>query len=70
MCLECTKFGRKRDIFSERFEDLLCTYYFVGGMSEAVSLFRKIPILRKFAESKRIFCLRIGEILLNMQATW
>lgn len=39
-------------------------------MSEAVSLFRKIPILCKFAESKRIFCLRIGEILLNMQATW
>lgn len=39
-------------------------------MSEVVSLFRKIPILHKFAESKRIFCLRIGEILLNMQATW
>ena len=39
MCLDCTKFGRKRDIFSERFEDLLRTYYFVGGMPEAVSLF-------------------------------
>ncbi len=26
-------------IFSERFEDLLRTYYFVGGMPEAVSLF-------------------------------
>ena len=29
----------KGTIFSERFEDLLRTYYFVGGMPEAVSLF-------------------------------
>ena len=37
-----------------RFEDLLCTYYFVGGMSEAVSLFAKFRFCASSPESRDI----------------